>query len=466
MRRLIETPRRQVLAAVSLLALLLVGSFGYDQWLRRAENLAHMDAPDAIAIFRHDVVRGGARLAVTLMALFGSAWLLIVQLERRQRADGRFRELLEAAPDAMVIVDPKGRIALINAQTESLFGYGRAELLGRPVEILMPERYRQPHGAHFTEYRANPRVRPMGQALELPGRRKDGSEFPVEISLSPLPNQDHILMSAAIRDVSRRKAVEAELVEARRTAEAASAAKSTFLAGMSHELRTPLNAVIGFAQMLELDCERLSPKQRDYVQYIITGGHHLLELVSQVLDLASIEAGRLKLTLGRVNVRKAVEEARQTMLPLAQNAGIALDLQAPAVLPAIRVDEMRLRQVLLNLVSNAIKYNRPGGTVSLTSIVRPGCVRLTVADTGTGIPPERQAEIFTPFQRLGAERRGVEGTGIGLALSRQLVEAMHGTIGFVSVPGSGSSFWVEFPCAEATVAAGADAADATKVALR
>jgi PAS domain S-box-containing protein len=389
-----------------------------------------------------------------LLGLFSGAWLLASQLERRRRADGKFRTLLEAAADAVAIVDQTGRIALVNAQTESSFGYGRAELLGRNVAILMPQRYHERHGAHIAEYLMNPRSRPMGKGLELMGRRKDGTEFPIEVSLSPLPSDEGLLVSAVIRDIAQRKAEEAELIKARQAAESASAAKSDFLSSMSHELRTPLSAVIGFSQLLELDRERnLTEKQRDYVRYIITSGNHLLDLVSQVLDLAGIEAGRLKLSPERVVVRTVFEEVRHTMLPLAQKAGIALEARAPEGLADIHADALRLRQILLNLVSNAIKYNRAGGAVSLSALAVPGGrARLLVADTGMGIAPERQAELFMPFQRLGAELSGVEGTGIGLALSRKLVEAMDGSIGFSSERGTGSTFWVELPAEKSPAA--------------
>src|SRR5579863_7747905 len=198
LRRLSESARWQVLGAVVALTLILVGSFGYDQWLDRAENPARTDRADAFALFQRDLARGGARFALMLTVLFGGAALLIRQLERRRRADGKFRDLLEAAPDAMVIVDQEGRIVLVNAQAESLFGYTRAELLGQRVEILIPERYRERHLQHIAAYSTSPRPRPMGRGLELAGRRKDGGEFPLEISLSPLRSNGGILVSAAI----------------------------------------------------------------------------------------------------------------------------------------------------------------------------------------------------------------------------------------------------------------------------
>jgi protein-histidine pros-kinase len=419
-----------------------------------------------LANFYRDLKHRGIRLAITLLGLCAGAWLLASELERRRRADRKFRALLEAAADSVAIVDQTGRIALVNAQAESLFGYGRAELLGRNVEVLMPQRYHDRHGAYIAQYLMNPRSRAMGKGLELMGRRKDGTEFPIEVSLSPLLSEEGLLVSAVIRDITQRKAEEAELIKARQAAELASAAKSDFLSSMSHELRTPLSAVIGFSQLLELDRERnLTEKQREYVRYIITSGNHLLDLVNQVLDLAGIEAGRLKLSPERVVVRTVFEEVRHTMLPLAQKAGIALEARAPEVLADIHADALRLRQILLNLVSNAIKYNRAGGAVSLSALSVPGeRVRLLVADTGMGIAPERHAELFMPFQRLGAELSGVEGTGIGLALSRRLVEAMSGSIGFSSERGTGSTFWVELPAEKSPTVEAADGLQSSALA--
>ena len=417
---------------------------------------------DALAPFRKSLIRGGLRLGFTLLALFGGAQLLTVQLRRRQRADGEFRDLLEAAPDAMVIVDAEGRIVLVNAEAERLFGHARGELLGRSIEMLVPDRFRVAHVAARTAFVREPRFRPMGSGRELVGLRKDGTEFPIEVSLGPLKTADGVLVSSAVRDISAQKHFEAELAKAKLAAEAASRAKSDFLSRMSHELRTPLNAVIGFAQMLQMDPNRsLTQKQKDYADHIISGGHHLLNLVNEVLDLAGIESGRIRLSIERVAVRDAIEAVHGTMMPLAQKAALAFTATLADGVADVRADELRLRQVLINLVANAIKYNRAGGTVALAAAPAPGDrVRFTVTDSGIGIPAERRKDIFQPFQRLGAEYTAVEGTGIGLALARHFVEAMGGTIGFASEPGRGSSFWVDLP-AEAAAGAAAPLPEAS-----
>ena len=266
-------------------------------------------------------------------------------------------------------------------------------------------------------------------------------------------------------DVTEVKRREAELMAARAEADAANQAKSEFLSRMSHELRTPLNAIIGFAQMLELDRQRsLSSEQREFCNFIISGGKHLLSLVSEVLDLARIEAGTLKLSLERVVVATSLDDVSHTMMPMAGKAEIELMVDQAPDIPDVRADELRLRQILINLVSNAIKYNRPGGTVRLSAAhTDRGRVRFEVADTGIGISAEQQADLFQPFQRLGAEYTTVEGTGIGLAICKRLVEAMGGTIGFMSARGKGSTFWVELHVAGARPAV-KDASDIMQAA--
>jgi signal transduction histidine kinase/ActR/RegA family two-component response regulator len=242
-----------------------------------------------------------------------------------------------------------------------------------------------------------------------------------------------------------------ELLEQRvaeRTAQVADAsrAKSEFLSRMSHELRTPLNAILGFAQLLELD----HPDQKESVGHILKAGRHLLDLVNEVLDIARIETGRLVISAEPVPVTDVIREGLDLVGPLAAARDIQLGVD-PTGLPDrfISVDRQRLKQVLLNLLSNAIKYNRPGGAVTLSCVeAQGGRLRITVTDTGPGIPHDRLGQLFTPFERLGAETTGIEGTGLGLALSKRLVEAMGGTMSVESVVGRGSTFWVEFPPTE------------------
>ncbi len=252
-------------------------------------------------------------------------------------------------------------------------------------------------------------------------------------------------------DLARRAAEDA-VRRSEREAERANHAKSEFLSRMSHELRTPLNAILGFAQLLEMD--RLTGEQRDNVHQILTGGKHLLDLINEVLDLARIEAGRLSVSVEPVAVQEVVQESLDLIVPLGVEKGVRFE-GSPRGAPDWHVlaDRQRLKQVLLNLLANAVKYNRSGGAVTLAyAVTAVGRLRVEVRDTGPGIPAEKLGHVFTPFERLGAERSGVEGTGLGLALSKRLVEAMGGTVGVDSRVGHGSTFWVEFPMVDAPLA--------------
>lgn len=404
--------------------------------------------------------------AVTLFVLVAAADVAIIGALRmavsRARAlyanlrdsEMRFRTLLESAPDAVVVADRDGKVVLANVMTEKLFGYARGEMLGQRVELLIPERHREDHARHQARYHLAPQQRPMGTGLALFGRRKDGSEFPVEVSLSPVETSEGLLVFGAIRDITARKQHETELARASVRAEAATRAKSDFLSQMSHELRTPLNAVIGFAQILRLNRDKtLSNRQLAYCDDILRGGYDLLQLVNEILDLEQAESGKVKISPERIVVADALRRLRDTIEPLAAQAKVMLEVGSGREVPDIRADKLRLHQVLLNLVSNDIKYNKSGGSVIVSALrALPGKVRIVVADTGRGIPRDRQEELFKPFSRLGAELTNIQGTGIGLAYSRKVTEAMGGSIGFSS-NAEGSTFWVDLPADFGAIAA-------------
>jgi protein-histidine pros-kinase len=366
-----------------------------------------------------------------------------------------FQALLEAAPDAVVVVDEAGVIQLVNRQTEVMFGYSRDELLGEQVEHLVPMRAREGHPSWRDAYMKNPTTRPMGAGLALTALRKDGSELSVDIALSPLRTDGRLLVSAAIRDTTDRQRVQEMLRQAAQEAERANAAKSEFLSRMSHELRTPLAAILGFAELLHL--HRVGPDQAEmFVERILRAGHHLLELINDVLDISRVESGTLSVSIEPVNLAALVADTVEIVQPMAQSADVTVRVDLGPVDGIVFADMNRLKQVLLNLLSNAVKYNHSGGEVTIGWEVQstPHVVRVNVRDTGPGIAQEHLDRLFRPFERLGAEASGVEGTGIGLALSKRLVELMHGSLGFETSVGSGSTFWVELPLAPAVPSTG------------
>jgi signal transduction histidine kinase/CheY-like chemotaxis protein len=245
--------------------------------------------------------------------------------------------------------------------------------------------------------------------------------------------------------VSQRQKLQRSLIRAREQADNANKAKSDFLTSMSHELRTPMNSILGFAQMLELDDKNhLDTKEKQYVGYIISGGNYLLKLINDVLDLARIEAGRFEMKIRSIICRDIVTSLMATLQPLADKRGITLETEFNESVPALEADPDRIMQVLINLGSNAIKYNNEGGTVKISVMPRDSMVRIAISDNGPGIAAEQQKQLFQPFNRLGAEKGKVEGTGIGLTIAKRLVEAMNGAIDFSS-DAHGTSFWVDLP---------------------
>jgi protein-histidine pros-kinase len=357
------------------------------------------------------------------------------------KAEGKFRDLLESAPDAMVIVDAGGRIVLVNSQAVQLFGWSRGELLGQPIETLVPLRYRGSHTAHRQGYASERRVRQMGAGLELLGLRKDGNEFPIEVSLGPIETEDGPLVVSAIRDASDRKRIEQTLHEASRL-------KSEFLAGMSHELRTPLNGILGFSELL-VD-QRLGPlndKQREYIGDIHQCGKHLLELINDVLDLSKVEAGKMEVYAEAFPLPGAVASVCSMLTPMARKKRIRLLTQIPDGLGEVLLDAQKVKQILFNLLSNAVKFTDEGGQVmvSLEADADLGVI-LKVRDNGIGIAADDLHRLFEVFHQLdgGASRRH-EGTGLGLALTRKLVELQGGRITVHSTPGEGSTFEVWLP---------------------
>ncbi|HEY7409226.1 MAG TPA: response regulator, partial [Vicinamibacteria bacterium] len=366
--------------------------------------------------------------------------------EELRETEQFFRSVLELAPDGLLVADGEGVIRLANARCESLFGYGRAELVGRPVEMLVPEDLRARHPGLRAAFHEAASSRAMGAGRELRALRKDGTLFPVEIGLSPLPARQgaEAQVAVSVRDVTERREQEIALREAKGKAEEATQMKSMFLANMSHEIRTPMNAIIGLSHLaLKTD---LTAKQRDYVGKIHNAGTSLLTVINDILDFSKIEAGRLDVETVPFTLDQVIHQVAVVTGQKAHEKGLEFLVDVPHDIPQGLVgDPLRLGQVLTNLVNNAVKFTEQGEVRLRAELLEQTGekvkLRLSVRDTGIGMSPEQVARLFRPFTQADmSTTRKHGGTGLGLTISRRLVELMGGQIWLESTPGEGSTF--------------------------
>ncbi|QKQ25841.1 PAS domain-containing sensor histidine kinase [Candidatus Reidiella endopervernicosa] len=365
----------------------------------------------------------------------------------RQQGEQELRGVLDSVLDGIISIDDRGLIKMVNPAAQQVFGYSSKELVGHPVSMLMPNADGQEHQHYVERYMRTGDAHIIGsRGRELIGRRKDGSLFPLEISISDVVIGEQRFFISAVRDISERKVAERELIEAKESAEKASRAKSEFLSRMSHELRTPLNAILGFGQLLDMD-ESLDDLERESAHEIVRAGTHLLDLINDILDLSRIEAGRLAVSIGWVALAPLLEESLKLIAPSAETKKISVVCDA-ANSYTVNADPTRLKQIIVNLLSNAVKYNHVLGSVRvLLESVDQEWLRIGVEDNGKGIAAEHLPLLFDPFNRLVHENSVIEGTGIGLTISKRLANLLGGELEVESELGVGSTFWVTLPLA-------------------
>ena len=374
--------------------------------------------------------------------------------------------ILNSANFSIIATDEKGIIQLFNIGAERTLGYAAADVINKitPSDIHDPQE--ELERAHALSLELNTQIKPGFEALACKASRgvediyeltyicKDGSRVPAIVSITPLHDDDDDLIGYLLigTDNSRRKQVELELNQAMAVAEKANLAKSDFLSSMSHELRTPLSAILGFAQLIESGKPPPTATQKRSIDQILQAGWYLLELINEILDLALIESGKLSLSLEPMGLADVMLECAAMIEPQAHKRGISVTFPPLGMRHFVKADRTRVKQVLINLLSNAIKYNSVGGSVTVTCEERvPGRIRISVEDAGAGLSPEQIEQLFQPFNRLGQEATAEEGTGIGLVMTKRLIELMGGEIGLESTVGKGSVFWFEMDLTHARI---------------
>jgi two-component system sensor histidine kinase/response regulator len=374
------------------------------------------------------------------------------QQDELQASELRFRSVVQSASDAIILADDHARIIFWNRGAEAIFGYREDEIVERSIELLIPENYREKHRAGFERFRTRGRSQLVGKTVELEGLRKDGTVFPIELSLASWTNGEGTFFTGIVRDITERKRTE-EMRRAKETAEEASRAKSNFVARISHELRTPLHAIIGFTNLLLQNKEgNLTPADIDFLDRILVNAQHQLQLINTILDLSKVEAGRLEVNIGLTSVDSLVRDVVKQFESECLKQNVRIEVRIPETVKPIVTDASKLKQVLINLIDNALKFTEEGQvTVEVTvSPIDFQPIRIDVTDTGVGIPSDRLEDIFEPFLQLqpGATSRS-GGTGLGLSICRSICDLLDYRLQVESTPGKGSTFSVVLAADEA-----------------
>lgn len=369
--------------------------------------------------------------------------------QKFENADDPLWDIINTTAEGIITIDEQGRIETFNPAAEAIFGYAAGEVLGQDVSILIPESDRGAH-QHCVEQSALFTPRIMDKGTDLFGRRKDGSLFHIALNIAPIGSNKKRFVGF-VRDVTEQKIHEHQLENAKQRAESANIARSTFMSSMSHEFRTPLNAIIGFGEMLDHGHPvALKPEQADYISHILSSAQYLLNLVSDVLEMSQIESGKLNLESEPCTIKTWADEALKIVSPRAKKFNIDLTNTCPTDL-AVMADPQRFLQIFINLLSNAIKYNKMNGAVTVScEKIEHDAVRIYIADSGCGIPLDKHSQAFEPFNRLGREAGTIEGTGVGLTITKDLVEIMGGKIDFHSTAEEGTTFWFDLPLASSS----------------
>jgi len=373
------------------------------------------------------------------------------QQDELRASELRFRSVVQSAADAIILADEMGKVIFWNKGAESIFGYGEDEMTGAELEVLMPATYRERHRTGLERFRVTGRSQLIGKTVELEGLRKDGTVFPIELSLASWTSKEGTYFTGIIRDITERKRNE-ELRRSKEAAEQASRAKSSFVARMSHELRTPLHAIMGFTRLLLQNKQsNLMASDIDFLERILGNAKDQLQVINTILDLSKVEAGRLDLSLNPASVDSVAREVVHQLEGGRYNRNVDIELRLPETVKPIVTDATKLKQVLINLIDNALKFTDQGKVV-LEVTVRPiDCqpTRIDISDTGPGIPPDQLQDIFVPFFQLQASGDArASGTGLGLSICRSLCDLLGYRLEVQSTPGKGSTFSIVLPADE------------------